>query len=666
MSKPLTKAGRYEIAGELGRGSMGVVYKGFDPVIGRTVAVKTLLVEGLSPSEFQEYKARFQREARAAGVLSHPNIVTIYDFGQDNELLYLAMEYLEGKSLEKLIEEQHLLPLETVVAIFDQICDALDHAHANRIIHRDMKPANIMILPNGMVKVMDFGVARIASTGMTQAGQVLGTPNYMSPEQVKGYPVDGRSDIFSLGVMLYELVTGEKPFGGQNITTVIYKIINVNPIPPRELDPTIHPGLNYIIAKALAKSPDERYPTCRALAEDLKHYKTLEGARPPTATSVLTPPPAPQSPPAEPLNAIGSVVLSAPQAGTPGPGPQPPVSAGTPLPDLHPGPTAHTTKSHVPWVVTGLLFAAILSSGAYLYLRRSGGPDASPAKVLSPSPAEVPAAERPQVMTSGPPGASSTGRPAQTPAVPAQTPKTPVVLRPPLAPPASSIAETSHPSPAPEVGGLEVTSNIPGARISIDDHSEPDWLTPHTFAELPSGLHRVSVAKEGYSTVYENLVVTGGETKSFNAVLSAPSGEVTILTAPPGLEIEIDDKSYGKSPVEGVTLPVGQHTYTVKVPGMPPIKNPLVVGAGINRKRIDLTQTIAATLIGLVQVNTRPAGATVQADGTAVGEKTPTYFYLGQGRHSLTISLPGYQSISKEIEVSAKGTVRINETLTPQ
>jgi serine/threonine-protein kinase len=293
MAEALTKAGRYQIVGELGRGSMGVVYQGFDPIIGRTVAIKTMLPEGLSPQEFQEYKARFQREAMAAGILAHPNIITVYDFGEDNGVLYLAMEYLEGKSLEKIVQEQTILPIETILPIYDQVCSALDNAHRNKIVHRDVKPANIMILQNGLVKVTDFGIAKMMSMGMTQAGQILGTPNYMSPEQVKGRQIDGRSDIFSLGVILYELVTGEKPFGGQNITTVIYKIINENPIPPRELDASIHAGLSHVINKALAKNVDERYQTCQELAEDLRNYKNLGGAAVGQGTVLMNASPAP-------------------------------------------------------------------------------------------------------------------------------------------------------------------------------------------------------------------------------------------------------------------------------------------------------------------------------------------------------------------------------------
>ncbi len=287
MNKPVTKAGRYQIISELGRGAMGVVYEGFDPVIGRAVAIKTMLTEGLSGNEFETYRARFQREAQAAGILAHPNIVTIYDFGEDDGFLFLAMELMKGKSLEKLLQEQSVLPIETIIPIYQQVCSALDFAHQHKIVHRDIKPANIMILENGLIKVADFGIAKMMATGMTRAGQILGTPNYMSPEQVKGRHVDGRSDIFALGVILYELVTGEKPFSGQNVTTVIYKIMNENPIPPRELEPTIHPGLSYVITKALAKGIDERYQTCNELAEDLKNYRNLGMQASPSSTQTI-------------------------------------------------------------------------------------------------------------------------------------------------------------------------------------------------------------------------------------------------------------------------------------------------------------------------------------------------------------------------------------------
>src|SRR5579862_6539813 len=397
MAEALTKAGRYQIVGELGRGSMGIVYQGFDPRIMRTVAIKTMLPEGLSPQEFEEYKKRFEREAQAAGVLAHPNIITVYDFGEDNGVLYLAMEFLEGKSLEKIVQEQTVLPVETILPIFDQICSALDHAHHNNIVHRDIKPANIMILQNGLVKVTDFGIAKMMAMGMTQAGQILGTPNYMSPEQVKGRQIDGRSDIFSLGVILYELVTGEKPFAGQNITTVIYKIINENPIPPRELDALIPAGLSYVISKALAKNVDERYQTCRELAEDLRNYKSLGSSGAPNATVVIKVPPlqpqaaeivAPPPPPPRPVRPSPPVEARTTQPPvevrrTP---PPPPVSAAQ-TPIFAAVQPRQNRSSSVDWAFIVVLLLAGLGGGGFFYYTNVYVPQQQ-TKVSTPPPNE--------------------------------------------------------------------------------------------------------------------------------------------------------------------------------------------------------------------------------------------------------------------------------------
>src|SRR5215475_11530686 len=287
MGTVVEKIGRYEIVGELGRGAMGVVYKALDPTIGRTVALKTMRldVHGL---DAQEMVRRFQNEARAAGVLNHPNIVTIYDAGEEDGIFYIAMEFIVGTTLHELLAEKHVLSTDEVVQIARQICRGLDYAHSNGIIHRDVKPANIMITANGTVKIMDFGIAKSGGQ-VTNTGQVLGTPNYMSPEQVKGRPLDGRSDLFSMGVILYEMLTGEKPFVGQNVTTIIYKIVNETPITPRDLDVTIHPGLSAIVARLLAKSPDERYQSGADLIHDLESYKLTAATLHASTTAVLPP-----------------------------------------------------------------------------------------------------------------------------------------------------------------------------------------------------------------------------------------------------------------------------------------------------------------------------------------------------------------------------------------
>ena len=284
----VTKAGRYEIVGELGRGAMGIVYKAVDPVIGRTVAVKTIrLSEEGTGLKHDELLARFQTEARAAGLLTHPNIVVVFDAGEEDGLYYITMELVEGKSLQALLDGGHSFPLPRTLRILDQTCNALQFAHERNVVHRDIKPANLMLTADDTVKITDFGTAKILQFGAAQqTSHVMGTPSYMSPEQVKGRAVDGRSDIFSLGVMLYEMVTGEKPFPGQNITTVIYKIVNEEPVPPRQIDPSIHPGISAVVMKALAKEPEQRYQSCREMLEDLRNYRA-QGAAGGNANSTL-------------------------------------------------------------------------------------------------------------------------------------------------------------------------------------------------------------------------------------------------------------------------------------------------------------------------------------------------------------------------------------------
>ena len=275
----IMKAGRYEIVGELGRGAMGVVYKATDPVIGRAVAVKTIKLseEGTGLSR-PELLSRFQTEARAAGLLTHPNIVVVFDAGEEEGLYYITMELVEGKSVQALLDAGHAFPLPRVLRIMEQTCSALQFAHERNVVHRDIKPANIMLTGDDTVKVTDFGTAKILQFGtVQQTAHVMGTPSYMSPEQVKGRAVDGRSDIFSLGVMLYEMITGEKPFPGQSITTVIYKIVNEEPVPPRQLNPSIHPGISAAVMKALAKEPEDRYQSCREMLEDLRNYRAVAG-----------------------------------------------------------------------------------------------------------------------------------------------------------------------------------------------------------------------------------------------------------------------------------------------------------------------------------------------------------------------------------------------------
>lgn len=264
--------GRYKLIEILGKGAMGMVYKGLDPAIDRLVALKTIRLDQIvDPEEARELRERLDREAKAAGKLSHPNIVTIYDVGEQSSVQYIAMEFLDGRTLEDLLISGINWDYRTLSNVMIQVCDALDYAHENGIVHRDVKPANIMIMEGNKVKVMDFGIARLdTSASMTQTGTALGTPNYISPEQLKGQMVDRRSDIFSVGVVFYELLTGEKPFKGETLSALIYSILHTNPPMPSEVNLDVPRIFDKIIAKALVKDPDLRFQSARDLAGILR------------------------------------------------------------------------------------------------------------------------------------------------------------------------------------------------------------------------------------------------------------------------------------------------------------------------------------------------------------------------------------------------------------
>ncbi len=263
--------GRYEVVGELGRGAMGIVYKGEDPKIHRTVAIKTVRLSDFDEDIVDEMKERFFREAESAGLLTHPNIVTIYDCGEEHDLAYIAMEYLNGEDLSEYTRVPNLLPIRETLNILAKASEALDYAHSKGIVHRDIKPANIMrIKETNEIKVADFGIARITASSKTKTGVVLGTPSYMSPEQIAGKKVDGRSDIFSLGVVLFEMLTGQKPFVGEDMTSLMFKIARENHPSPRAINPKIPQVIEKIIDKALEKDKEQRYQRAGQMAEHLK------------------------------------------------------------------------------------------------------------------------------------------------------------------------------------------------------------------------------------------------------------------------------------------------------------------------------------------------------------------------------------------------------------
>jgi serine/threonine-protein kinase len=262
--------GRYEIVKELGRGAMGIVYLGKDPKIHRSVAIKTMRLDEVEGDEVEDVKARFFREAESAGKLSHPNIVTIYDAGEEQDLAYFAMEVLDGVDLKDLCKKRNLLPVKRTLEIVTKVSEALDYAHSQNVVHRDIKPANIMVMPDGTVKVTDFGIARVTTSVKTQTGIVLGTPSYMSPEQLSGAKVDGRSDLFALGIVLFEMLTGERPFQGESVATLMYVIANQPHPSPFELRPDLPKTVGGVIDRALQKDAPKRYQRGLEMAQDLR------------------------------------------------------------------------------------------------------------------------------------------------------------------------------------------------------------------------------------------------------------------------------------------------------------------------------------------------------------------------------------------------------------
>ena len=293
----ISQLGRYNIIGELGQGAMGTVYKAVDPLIDRIVAIKTINLS-MAQDEKDEFESRFYQEAKAAGRLSHPNIVTIYDVGKSDEIAYIAMEFLQGRELRDVLNDGKRMPVEQVINVVAQVAQGLAYAHEHGIVHRDIKPSNIMIVREGHVKITDFGIARMASAAVrTQTGMVLGSPKYMSPEQVVGKLTDQRSDIFSLGVVLYEMLTGQAPFAGENINAIMYQTLNSVPPPPSTLSPNVPEMLNFIVAKALAKKLEHRYQDAKEFAADLyacrdrmpRPTTTREVGKPQVAASVQRP-----------------------------------------------------------------------------------------------------------------------------------------------------------------------------------------------------------------------------------------------------------------------------------------------------------------------------------------------------------------------------------------
>ena len=381
----IEKLGKYEVRGMLGRGAMGVVYEGYDPLIKRGVALKVIRSDQLQGDAADGVLARFRREAEAAGRLNHPNIVAIYDFAEDAGTWYIAMELVKGRELKQAFEGAERFRLPDVVRIMEQILAALDYSHRQGVVHRDIKPANIFLLADGTAKVADFGIAHLESSNLTQVGTTIGTPSYMSPEQIMGLPVDGRSDIFSAGVILYQFLTGERPFAGSSNTTM-QKVLKQDPLPPSELNLQLSPAMDAVVRKALAKKADERFQTAHEFADALRAAAAPLATADPEATVLA---------PVEPIVVTPPAAIAAAAAA--------PAAAARAAPSATalPPPAARRPSLAVP---VGILAVLLLVAGGSWYVSQRMGNDTS--TQIAQAPAQKPAAAAPSTVTAASPPAS--------------------------------------------------------------------------------------------------------------------------------------------------------------------------------------------------------------------------------------------------------------------
>jgi len=645
--------GRYEIIGELGRGAMGVVYKAQDPTIGRTVALKTMRldVHGL---ETDDVLRRFKNEARAAGVLNHPNIVTIYDAGEQDGMFYIAMEFIEGTTLHAMLAEKRILSPEEIIQLARQICKGLDYAHSNGIIHRDIKPANIMITGDGTVKIMDFGIAK-AGGGMTSTGQVLGTPNYMSPEQVKGKVLDGRSDLFSFGVVLYEMVTGEKPFVGQNVTTIIYKIVHENPIPPRDLDVTIHPGLSMVVTKSLSKVPGERYQNGAELMKDLENYKSVGSSLSPTTTL--------------PTSAVNlnhaSQMMSQGSAGSA-------VAASPARDQVGPAlPVSHKKRGALEVVLVTVLLVAV-ALGGYGFYRYRG------ALKVEKADRELEERLKQEQIQQAAVAKASESR-LQLPAGTA-----------PPSPETDSKAQPLKATVSPnrinkDRGELRFDSQPHGAKVEVDGWTEPTWVTPFMASNLGAGKHTVVFSKSGFLPETRTVTVAAGKSLPLSVQLNPAVSKLEVSSTPQGANIAVDGKDTGMITPAQIVLEKGAHTVVVSKPGFkdvsatetlaegqrwtftPVLLQPTTNMRQTNRpgfwKKILGNQEPIPEGKGMVHIHTIPEGATIQVGDQIAPRKTNVMWPVDPGIYDIVLKMDGYKPVHRTIRVQRGRPVFVEEVM---
>ena len=570
----MDRIGRYKIVRELGRGAMGVVYHAIDPNIGRPVAIKTIQLSNVrNPGEQERLRERLFREARSAGMLSHPSIVTIYDVEQQDDLAFIAMEYVDGPTLDQILSAPRPIDPERMFRILAQTATALDYAHQKGIVHRDIKPANIMIATDGTAKITDFGIAKITtSEQLTMTGSIVGTPHYMSPEQVQGQAVDGRSDQFSLAVIAYEMLTGEKPYTGEHLTTVVYKIVAEEPVPPHRLNSSLAGPIEEVLYKGLAKKPADRFATCHEFVRTLE--KACASSR---AWRTLARGGALNEP----------TLVDVPRGGVNLP------PARSPRRGEETGANPRGERSRpgfLPFLAAILMAAALLAligwqaAPSWLMGGGRGRAAASPAPASDRLPATAAADSKhaaPQQPAASPaPSAVAESKPSPMPTAqaageetkPAEESAKPLdaaAKLPVTAPaqlPAVIPARRTTPAPVPEPAEVTVITSPAGATATLDGRRETTCSTPCSLDAAP-GRHTVSIAMAGYQSEHRDVAVGSGSMELPVVILRATNGTLWVTSSPAGAAITINGKRFPQTTPAQIPLPPGAYRVLVEKDG---------------------------------------------------------------------------------------------------
>jgi serine/threonine-protein kinase len=525
---------------------MGIVYQAQDPAIGRTIAIKSIRLQDLTDTaERERLRERLVREAQSAGILSHPGIVTIYDIAEEEGMAYIFMEFVNGPPLEKMLLRDQTPDKETLLSIFRQTAAALDYAHKKGIVHRDIKPANIMIHEDGTAKITDFGVAKIVSQQMTLSGGMMGTPSYMSPEQVQGGAITGRADQFSLAVIAYEVLTGEKPFVAEYLPTLLFKIVREEPLLPLRLNPTLGPKVDTVLRKALSKNPGDRYENCTEFVNALSTAcNATHGWMPlPRGASLNMPTGGSQE-------EMGATVddLRRPTADRPIRPTLAPVEVPPPFEPRARREARDQTNPVIRNVILSAAGVALLLIGIFVVIQKFSSREARPAQIARTTPPQEAIPPPPDTPVATPTPEPKKEDPPPVSAEP-ERPK-PVATK-----PAKDIVPR-HIAAA----DFQVTASPAGASVTFDGDTSTRCKSPCNISLTP-GRHTFVVTHPGYRDARRIIEVPRDAGSIVD--LSKQMGSFSLITNPPGLTVIVDGQEQAKKTPANLSLSVGTHRVEV-------------------------------------------------------------------------------------------------------